>query len=225
MRPENSLKFDLKNILTSMGIPVIFWSGAILFMLIFRLPGVISLTPLAWALAILVGRTAARKSHSGSAFAKMAEAAISGGLLGLIQGLLFMLISRFFLPAVSERGAAITVSGVVVCALLALLMGWKYSRMPAGVDKKIASRPCPTCQREMMIDKRYPEAICPECMQKAADAHGRRLSFFNETISGGLKTFYAGTDEVYKGLDCYVDGIRCRAREARMGGVVVERVD
>ncbi len=222
MQPETSIRFDIKNILASLAMPIIFWAAAVVFMLIFRIYSVISLTPLAWALAILVGRTAARKSRSSTAAAKMIEAALSGALLGVALGLIFILVARFFAPGILERGAAITAYGAAVCALLAFLMGWKYARRQA-LPEKAASGPCPTCGREMLIDRRYLDAICPVCVEKASDENGRRLSFFNETISGGLKTYYAGTEELYRGMDCYVDGVRCRAREARMGGVVVEK--
>ncbi|MHC1782232.1 MAG: hypothetical protein AB9891_05630 [Anaerolineaceae bacterium] len=83
---------------------------------------------------------------------------------------------------------------------------------------------CPICGVEIPFDMRYPNAVCRCCVEKASDRKGRQLSFFNEGMSGGLKSIYAGTGEPYDSEVCYIKGVMCRAREAHMGGVVVEKI-
>jgi hypothetical protein len=41
-------------------------------------------------------------------------------------------------------------------------------------------------------------------------------------MSGGLAGTYADSGEPYLLEECFVRGIRCRAEEARFGGVVIE---
>ncbi len=41
-------------------------------------------------------------------------------------------------------------------------------------------------------------------------------------MSGGLDGAYADTGKPYEPDECFVRGLRCRAEEARFGGVVIE---
>jgi len=52
-----------------------------------------------------------------------------------------------------------------------------------------------------------------------------RSGFYNIDASGGFQAFYADTDAPYPSHACEVDGIPCRADEARFGGIVIERAD
>ena len=51
---------------------------------------------------------------------------------------------------------------------------------------------------------------------------GRPLRFGNQAMSGGLAGPYADTGEPYLLTECLVQGVRCRAEEAHMGGVVIQ---
>ena len=88
--------------------------------------------------------------------------------------------------------------------------------------------PCPTCRAPRPHSPRYPRAICARCVARAVDGAGRPLAFSNrfpESL-GGFRAAYADTGEPVETPGdvclCYVDGVRCRAREAYFGGVVVE---
>ena len=65
-------------------------------------------------------------------------------------------------------------------------------------------------------------------MHRAVDEAGRRLTFFNTSLLGGFGAGYAETGErVLPESDeqtCFIDGVRCLAREARFGGIVVQPV-
>jgi hypothetical protein len=65
-------------------------------------------------------------------------------------------------------------------------------------------------------------------VDRAVDAGGRRLTFFNETLSGGFAAAYADSGARVE-IDedqttCFIDGVLCLAREARFGGIVVQPV-
>ena len=80
---------------------------------------------------------------------------------------------------------------------------------------------CPICSRPVPPSPRYPSYVCHECASKACSADGRRLAFGNESFSGGYVAWYASTDEPYPSNECFIDGIRCHADEAHMGGIVI----
>ena len=81
---------------------------------------------------------------------------------------------------------------------------------------------CPICGSEVPESPRYPRYLCERCTAKAVSADARPLTFFNEDVSGGFVAFYADTGEPYPSHECFVDGIKCRADEAHMGGIVIE---
>jgi hypothetical protein len=80
---------------------------------------------------------------------------------------------------------------------------------------------CPICEVAGEYSPRYPHCICVECAHRAVDENGRRLKFSNVALSGGFEARYVDTDEIKDSHICYVDGIRCFADEAHMGGIVV----
>lgn len=80
---------------------------------------------------------------------------------------------------------------------------------------------CPICGKPGESSPRYPRHICVECGHRAVDENGRRLKFSNVSFSGGFEAKYVDNDEIRDSHVCYVDGIRCFADEAHMGGIVV----
>ncbi|HNK62672.1 MAG TPA: hypothetical protein PKL78_06550 [Anaerolineales bacterium] len=85
-----------------------------------------------------------------------------------------------------------------------------------------SSQTCPVCSTAVAPSARYPRSLCKECSSRAAARDGRKLVFFNESISGGFVAKYADTGEPYPGHECYVDGIPCHADEHYFGGIVIQ---
>lgn len=83
---------------------------------------------------------------------------------------------------------------------------------------------CPVCKSSLPFNARYPNYVCKDCAAKATDANGRKLSFYNTSLGGGYMAIYPDTNESYEGHICYVDGVKCRADEARFGGIVIEKI-
>jgi hypothetical protein len=82
--------------------------------------------------------------------------------------------------------------------------------------------PCPTCGQARPEFARYPLAVCSACAAETTSMDGRPLRFGNLAMSGGLAGNYADTGEPYLLTGCLVRGVRCRAEEAHMGGVVIQ---
>jgi hypothetical protein len=89
---------------------------------------------------------------------------------------------------------------------------------------------CPICGQLAYGSERYPHRLCPACEDEATDAAGRPVIFIGDMVSGLGGEFhglYAEDRSPYAGFDCFVRGVRCRAEEHRLGGVVLqpERAD
>ena len=90
----------------------------------------------------------------------------------------------------------------------------------------MTAQACPICNTVVELYSRYPKYVCQDCYRRATDINGRKLHFSNVSISGGYIAYYADSNdkEEYRSHDCYIDGIKCRADEARFGGIVIEVV-
>jgi len=86
----------------------------------------------------------------------------------------------------------------------------------------MSTQPCPICGAEVPENPRYPRRLCAACAGRAVAEDGRALIFANVDMSGGFEARYADTGELRDSSLCFVDGTRCRAGEARFGGIVIE---
>jgi hypothetical protein len=84
---------------------------------------------------------------------------------------------------------------------------------------------CPLCRVKVTPSQRYPRYLCADCDGKATDEDGRLLVFSNESFSGGFIAQYADTGEARDSHLCFVDGVKCRADEARFGGIIIQPVE
>ena len=84
------------------------------------------------------------------------------------------------------------------------------------------SHPCPICSNPVRHRERYPLAVCQNCYNKACDAEGQKLVFFNLSMSGGFRAMVVDTEKVYPSHICYIENKKCWADEARFGGIVIQ---
>jgi predicted amidophosphoribosyltransferase len=84
---------------------------------------------------------------------------------------------------------------------------------------------CPGCLQEVRPNSRYPRYVCETCVRTAAGSDGRLVEFTNADNPAGCVGRYSDTGEHYPSVECFVQGIRCHAREAHLGGVVVQAVE
>jgi hypothetical protein len=81
---------------------------------------------------------------------------------------------------------------------------------------------CPICLVPVEVSERYPRYVCAKCYVKAVDEDGRSLIFSKVSFSGGFAARYADTREERDSHECYIDGVKCWADEAHMGGIVIQ---
>jgi len=83
---------------------------------------------------------------------------------------------------------------------------------------------CPTCGREVEPNPRYPRYLCSACVERAADTNGELIQFYQASPDDQYAARYATTGVDYPNHECFVDGVKCWADEARFGGIVVQTV-
>jgi len=81
---------------------------------------------------------------------------------------------------------------------------------------------CPICSSPVPQSERYPQYVCDNCFIRATDDVGRSLSFSNVSLTGGFAAIYRDTHEESASHICYIDGIKCWADEAHLGGIVIQ---
>ncbi|MBN1813956.1 MAG: hypothetical protein JXA14_19120 [Anaerolineae bacterium] len=88
----------------------------------------------------------------------------------------------------------------------------------------MSDKACPICGGRMSANPRYPRQVCGTCVGRACDEDGRPLRFYNTSLSGGFVARYVDDGADRESHECIIDGVRCWADEAHMGGIVVQVV-
>jgi hypothetical protein len=117
--PGTARKFDAMSVLKAIWLPFLSWTVAVLVVSFGgKQPGVVCATPMAWFMALWVGLRSAAYTRSETKSARLMEAALAGGIFGLLQGALFTAIAPFMgeIRADEQRKA-------VVLAVVMLVLG------------------------------------------------------------------------------------------------------
>lgn len=80
---------------------------------------------------------------------------------------------------------------------------------------------CPACGGIGRGSPRYPAALCYSCEADLIDESGRAVQVSNSDMWSGVE-IRASQSTLPKDTRLFVNGIECRAREARFGGIVVQ---
>lgn len=115
------------------------WLGGVLLVTWAGYPGVVCITPMAWLIALQVGNVCATKSKSSMSSNRLFEAALAGGLLGLLQGILFVPAMGAIRPDEEANMGALTVIMVVV----GVFMGAVLSFFTAFLNEQRKKRALP----------------------------------------------------------------------------------
>ncbi len=107
------------------------WTTAVIFVaFVAKQPGVVCVTPVAWLMACWVGVSCVTRSRSTSKATLLTEAALAGGAIGLLQGLLFAVVTAFAMetrPEEQQKSLYMTLGiiavGTVVSAVLSFAVG------------------------------------------------------------------------------------------------------
>ena len=98
-------------------------------------PGVVCVTPMAWLIALRVGNICVARSTSQNSSQRLWEAALAGGLLGFLQGILFLVFVLFLGPMeASEWTKAILL--VLIQLILGIVAGAGLSFLTAYLTER-----------------------------------------------------------------------------------------
>ncbi|MEM1195564.1 MAG: hypothetical protein AAGH57_05625 [Pseudomonadota bacterium] len=91
----------------------------------------------------------------------------------------------------------------------------------------LESQNCPICGAQVRFNPRYPQHVCLDCAPRTSSMDERAVHFTSVSPSDvlpgmSLRAFYRDNGEHYTTELCKIDDIVCVAREARMGGVVIQ---
>jgi hypothetical protein len=75
------------------------------------------------------------------------------------------------------------------------------------------SQHCPICKESTRENRRYPRYVCRSCLAEGVVVNGKLVPVSSVDV---YSTSF---------VECEVRGVRCRAREAHLGGIVIEPVD
>lgn len=93
----------------------VLWLAMVILVSLAGYPGVVCVTPMAWLIALRVGNLCVVRSRSETSSQRLLEAAGAGGILGLLQGLLFIVVIPFAGPIqVDERTQTIILSLLMI---------------------------------------------------------------------------------------------------------------
>ena len=94
------------------------WLAMVLLVSFAGYPGVVCVTPMAWMIALRVGNLVAWRSKSTGRAQRLTEAVIAGGVLGLLQGILFMIVIPFMGPIQSSE-----IPNTIIITIIMLMAG------------------------------------------------------------------------------------------------------
>lgn len=81
---------------------------------------------------------------------------------------------------------------------------------------------CPACNTYVKHSTRYPSYACSKCIGKAIDEQGRKVAFHNTTDDGhGCQGTLIERNELTNSNVCFIKGLKFKAEEAYMGGIVL----
>lgn len=114
-------RFDLRMVLETPVRQFAPWLAAVLLASWAGYPGIVCITPLAWLVALRVGIVCAIRSTSQVARRRVQEAALAGGIYGLLAGGLFWILTPRMGPIQpDEKSTALLISiGMVIIGIFA----------------------------------------------------------------------------------------------------------
>lgn len=113
-----SPKLDLRTVIETPIRQFIPWLVSVLLVTLAGYPGVVCVTPMAWLIALRVGNVCTARSKSETSMNRLIEAALAGGIIGFLQGVLFIVIVPLMGPIQADEQA-----NTVILSLLMLGIG------------------------------------------------------------------------------------------------------
>ena len=115
------------------------WLAMVLLVTWSGYPGVVCVTPMAWLLALRVGNICVMRSRSEASSRRLLEAALAGGFLGFLQGVLFTIIIPLMGPIQANEWTK-TIVLVLILLIVGVLSGAGLSFFTAFLNEQRKNR-------------------------------------------------------------------------------------
>jgi len=116
--PASVKRLDLRTIIEVPLRQFVPWLAMVILVTWAGYPGVICVTPMAWLIALRVGNICVARSTSELPSRRLLEAALAGGFLGFLQGVLFIVIIQFLGPIQADEWTR-----TIILMLILLVVG------------------------------------------------------------------------------------------------------
>ena len=135
----SSNRLDLRVIIETPLRQFVPWLAMVLLVTFAGYPGVVCVTPMAWLIALQVGNLCVSRSRSTVSSRRLTEAALAGGVLGFLQGLLFAAIITMLEPInADERSRTIILTLILIVA--GIFAGATLAFVTAYLNKRRRNR-------------------------------------------------------------------------------------
>jgi ABC-type proline/glycine betaine transport system permease subunit len=126
---------DLRVILETPLRQFVLWLGMVLLISLAGYPGVVCVTPMAWLIALRVGNLCVLRSRSETSSQRLLEAALAGGVLGLLEGILFLVVIPFAGPIQADERTQ-TIILTLLMIVFGILAGAALSSFTAFLQER-----------------------------------------------------------------------------------------
>ena len=85
---------------------------------------------------------------------------------------------------------------------------------------------CPICNEFNLTVTRYTKSICNNCLYKYGTytKNNKKIKFCNIDVWGGFRSKIEGERTYGKEHVCYINGVKCYAKESKFGGIIIEKM-
>ena len=118
MATSSKKRLDYRVIIETPVRQFVLWLAMVILVSLAGYPGVVCVTPMAWLIALRVGNLCVVRSQSETSSQKLLEATLAGGILGLLQGILFIAVIPFAGPIQADERTQ-----TIVLSLLMIIVG------------------------------------------------------------------------------------------------------
>ncbi len=137
---DRTKRFDFIAIVKAIWVPFVSWLSAVLIVTFAGQPGVVCITPVAWLMALWVGLRSVAYSRSAQKSSRLTEAGLAGGIFGLLQGVLFLVIMPLMGSIQAEEKQKAILMSVVMIVFGTLVSAVLSMAIAASLERRRTTR-------------------------------------------------------------------------------------
>jgi hypothetical protein len=137
--PESVKRLDLRTIIEVHLRQFVPWLAMVILVTWAGYPGVICVTPMSWLIALRVGNICVARSMSEQPSRRLLEAALAGGFLGFLQGVLFIVDIQFLGPIQADEWTR-TIILMSILLVVGIIAGAVLSFFTASLNEQRKNR-------------------------------------------------------------------------------------